>query len=174
MVELGEVDTSPNLKLSLSRHVPLSPRGSSNSSSNNNNNNPFVEPQANSSRGNVNAPVRPNASKGVKVPVYKWALKFSGVFEKDRMTPTEFVLRAMDYMTSRNISEEELYLSAIDLFEGTAYQWFRLLGNLGDNYPRNWTELSARLLSDFEKPDYLEDLEDHIRNRKQRSDENIV
>lgn len=110
----------------------------------------------------------------VKVPVYKWGLKFSGRYEKDRMTPTEFVSRTLDYMSSRNVSEIELYSSAIDLFEGVAYQWFKSLGNLGDEYPRNWTELSGRLLSDFERPDYLHDLEEHIRNRKQKSNESIV
>lgn len=110
----------------------------------------------------------------VKVPVYKWGLKFSGKYEKDKMTPTEFVSRSMDYMLSRNISECELYASAIDLFEGTAYQWFKALGNLGDQYPNNWRELSARLLTDFERPDYLYDLEDHIRNRKQKPNESVV
>lgn len=186
VVELDEQDTPPNLNLSIIRNMNLNDSHSSTASNNNNNNaravrpnnnmsrNPFIEPQAQSSNVQIDRAIHIHRNDRIKVPVYKWGLKFSGVLEKDQMTPTEFVTRTMDYMQSRNITEEELYMSAIDLFEGTAYQWFKSLSNLGREYPRNWTELSGRLLSDFEKPDYLEDLEDHIRNRKQGKDEGVV
>lgn len=106
----------------------------------------------------------------IKVPVWKWQLKFTG--DTGSISASEFVRRAHELSLSRNVDEHELFLSAAELFDGTALKWFRSMSLSGSC--KNWEQLSRRLLSDFEAPDYFEKLYDFIRDRKQLPSERIV
>ncbi|KAK4879247.1 hypothetical protein RN001_007393 [Aquatica leii] len=57
------------------------------------------------------------------VPVYKWGLKFSG--EPKGLSIGAFLERVDELQIARGVSEEELFLSALDLFTGRALNWFR-------------------------------------------------
>ncbi|KAF5281722.1 hypothetical protein FQR65_LT14562 [Abscondita terminalis] len=57
------------------------------------------------------------------VPVYKWGLKFSG--DSKGLSIGAFLERVDELQIARGVSEDELFLSALDLFSGRALNWFR-------------------------------------------------
>lgn len=101
-------------------------------------------------------------------PVYKWNLKFSG--ESSDMSINQFLDLVDEKKSSRRVSPEELFDSAIDLFTGKALTWFR------SNKSRvsNWTELSRLLRRHYQPPDYQSRLLKDILNRTQGSTEGII
>lgn len=124
--------------------------------------------------GNVNHQHLQNNNK-LKVPVYKWRIKFSG----DKILNGKVVPSAPDFLRdvnalsrSRNISLDELFLAASDLFEGTAARWFR--ASVANGLVNNWQQLQAKLIHDFEGVDYWDDLYDSIRARIQQPNESVI
>ncbi|KAH0814758.1 hypothetical protein GEV33_008033 [Tenebrio molitor] len=71
----------------------------------------------------LHAPVCETTSRSHVVPVHKWNLKFSG--EDPRLSLSSFLIRVEELRIARHATEEDLYNSAIDLFEGRALTWYR-------------------------------------------------
>lgn len=102
--------------------------------------------------------------------IWKWNLKFLG--EPDTLTVNEFIRRAQELAKSRGATEEDLFQGASDLLSGSALKWFRV-GKQNGTF-RNWEELEAHLLVDFEGYDYGDCLLDYIKSRLQNPQERIV
>lgn len=90
------------------------------------------------------------------VPVYKWGIKFNGI------TSVNAFLERVDELTiARNVDESQIFMSALDLFEGNALKWFR---NNRKNL-LNWNHLRQELKAEFQPLNYtmkncLQKLED--------------
>lgn len=120
--------------------------------------------------------VKPDASRKVEwvhsptpssVPVIKWNLQFSG--DHSIMTVNAFLERVEELMIARNVTKEQVFRSALDLFSGRALVWYRAnRKNLSD-----WDELTVALREEFQHPDYDELLFDEIRRRTQGPNESI-
>lgn len=101
-------------------------------------------------------------------PVDKWNLKFSG--DTKRLSVHSFLERVSELCVARGVSEQQLFESAIDLFEGKALLWFR------SNRTRfhDWKGLSRLLCSHYQLPDYKPRLLEEIMARTQDPSESIV
>lgn len=101
-------------------------------------------------------------------PVHKWNLKFSG--DLRGMSVVGFLERVTELQIARRVSDDELFASAIDLFEGKALIWYR------SNFERcgSWDELAALLKMHFLPPDYKHRLYQEILQRTQGVNESIV
>lgn len=101
------------------------------------------------------------------VPVNKWDVKFSG--DKKGLSVNAFIQRVQELCGARNVSEDVLFNSAIDLFSGKALCWYRD----ARKYVSSWGELVEQLRVEFQPADYNEKLLDEIRHRTQGADETI-
>lgn len=101
-------------------------------------------------------------------PVYKWNLKFSGDLKK--ISVNHFLERVEELRVARGLSVEELFASAIDLFEGKALIWYRSVANRCTC----WKDLSELLLRHYLPPDYHARLFQEILSRVQGPNEPIV
>jgi hypothetical protein len=107
------------------------------------------------------------ATSNVKsVPVYKWGLKFSGQGDS---SVNAFLQRVDELMTARHVDQNEVFLSALDLFEGNALKWYRN----NRTSVSNWEELKRGLRSEFQPLNYNEKLFREIRRRTQGHDEGV-
>jgi hypothetical protein len=100
--------------------------------------------------------------------VHKWNLKFSG--EDPRLSLSSFLIRVEELRIARHATEEDLYNSAIDLFEGRALTWYRSIRRQASD----WKSLVGLLRKQFQPPDYNDKLFDEIRRRTQGADESIA
>jgi hypothetical protein len=116
----------------------------------------------------LHAPVRETTSRSHVVPVHKWNLKFSG--EDPRLSLSSFLIRVEELRIARHATEEDLYNSAIDLFEGRALTWYRSIRRQASD----WKSLVGLLRKQFQPPDYNDKLFDEIRRRTQGADESIA
>lgn len=98
--------------------------------------------------------------------IYKWNIKFSN--DKKSLGVFEFIQKVEAKAMAYEVTHEQLFQSACELFDGFAAKWF-----LTHTFC-NWNELKEKLISDFVQVDYLENLLDTIRQRKQMHDEEIV
>lgn len=101
-------------------------------------------------------------------PVMKWNLKFNGN-HKD-MTVYHFLERVEELRIARGFSLEQLYESAIDLFEGKALLWYRS----NSHRFHDWTTLSELLVKHYEPPDYKSRLFQDILSRTQDPNETFI
>lgn len=101
-------------------------------------------------------------------PIQKWNLKFSG--SAGELSVVSFLERVEELKTARHIRDEELYKSAVDLFEGKALLWYR--SNAGRCH--NWHELSKLMKTHFLPPDYQTRLYQEILLRTQGVNEPII
>lgn len=101
-------------------------------------------------------------------PVIKWNIKYSG--DSKHLSLHGFLERVDELRIARNITKEQLFRSAVDLFEGSALIWFR--ANKQKFY--NWDELVRELKTTFLPPFYEEHLFEEIRKRTQGQNENIA
>lgn len=100
------------------------------------------------------------------VPVFKWGLQFNCNLNQ---SVGSFLQRVEELRRARGVSEEELFQSAVDLFQGTALIWYRsTLGRI-----KSWRELCKELRTVFQSPDYDIRLQREIMNRFQGQDEPI-
>lgn len=135
---------------------------------------------ANSDRGNVvniahstplhriNNLSRVGVDHGVKsVPVLKWGIHFSG--ESRDLSVNAFLERVEELRVARNVSEAQLFLSALDLFTGKALNWYRSIKRSVDS----WSALKVKLREQFLPYDYEDRLWEEIRRRTQGPDESL-
>lgn len=97
-------------------------------------------------------------------PVCKWGVTFSG-----DTSVKAFIERVCELARARCVSDDQLFRSGIDLFEGPALTWFRANR---DSFC-SWTDLVDRLLKDFLPSDYDEILLDQIKGRFQGKTESV-
>lgn len=93
------------------------------------------------------------------VPVYKWGIQFDG----KNSSVKAFLERVKELSVARNVSETDLFNSAIDLFSDQALIWFRAV----KDKVSNWSELVSQMELAFLPPEYDERLLDEIKLRKQ-------
>uniref|UniRef100_A0A6P7GSF2 Uncharacterized protein LOC114345855 n=1 Tax=Diabrotica virgifera virgifera TaxID=50390 RepID=A0A6P7GSF2_DIAVI len=93
-------------------------------------------------------------------------IKFNG---ESKALPT-FLEKIRDSARSRNISQDVLFRSAFDLFDGNAAIWYRSVRNTVNS----WNELITLLKTAFLPPDYNDNLFDDIKSRKQKKSESIT
>lgn len=105
-------------------------------------------------------------SKGT--PVHLWNIKFNGNFGDTSLN--SFLERIEELRVARNISKQELFNSAVDIFAGPALIWYRSVRSSAEN----WEALVSLLKRDFLPPDYDSELWQEIRNRKQGSKERVA
>lgn len=98
--------------------------------------------------------------------LYKWGIKFTN--ESKSLGVFEFIQKVEAEVKAYEIPHEKLYQSACELFDGFAAKWF-----LSQKFA-NWNDVKEKLISDFVQVDYLENLLDTIRQRKQNHNEPIV
>lgn len=106
--------------------------------------------------------------KPVSEPIRKWNLKFSG--DLKGVSVHNFLERVDELKVARNVNDEQLFASAIDLFEGKALLWYR------SNRSRftTWKALASLLSKHYEPPDYRSRLLNDIMSRTQDTSEGIV
>lgn len=97
---------------------------------------------------------------------HKWNLKFSGAKDKSVLS---FIMDAEEKAAYRGVGQEQLLLGATEFFEGYAKNWFRTVQNRIDS----WAELKIALRVEFLPMDYMENLWEEVRNRKQGPEETM-
>lgn len=120
------------------------------------------------SAGNLNDS-RPTTSFSSKsVPVAKWNLvKFDG--SSSRISLSAFLENVEELRRARNVSFDDLFASANDLFAGKALLWFRSIRTKVSS----WSELVRELRSQFLPPNFNDKLFQEIKQRTQGSDESM-
>ena len=101
-----------------------------------------------------------------KQPLSTWGVKFSG----DPKNVFYFLERISDLSHARGVSEDELFNSAVELFVGDAFIWYRSIRSSVNN----WNSLVTRLKKDFLPPYSDDEVWDSIRQRKQKKNESIT
>lgn len=102
------------------------------------------------------------------VPPCKWNIYFSG--DSRRESLISFLEKVDAFSFARNVSKQELFLSAGDLFKDHAWTWY----NNNRKKLSNWDELVQKLKDDFLPYHYDEDLRREIDNRTQGVNEGIT
>lgn len=107
-----------------------------------------------------------NCSVNKSVPVYKWNLRFSG---ETPASVGNFLERVEELRVSRNVSHSELFVAAVELFEGNALTWFRAMRQqLG-----SWSELVNALKQEYVPVDFEDQLWESLRSRMHREGEGV-
>lgn len=107
-------------------------------------------------------------NKNKSIPVSKWNLtKFDG--ETGRVSLSAFLENVEELRLSRNVSKDQLFESASDLFAGKALIWFRSIRSTISG----WQELVRELKLQFHPPNFNEKLLDEIKSRTQGADESM-
>lgn len=102
-----------------------------------------------------------------QVPVLKWGVCFSG--DGQGLSVNAFLERVEELREARNLSKEDLWSSAIDLFTDSALIWFRAVR--GEIF--SWEDLKKFIRDEFLPLDYEEDLWTEIKARTQGNDERL-
>lgn len=82
----------------------------------------------------------------------------------------DFIERITEVAHARSITEDDLFKSAVELFVGDAFVWYRSIKNI----VLNWHDLLLRLKTDFLSPCVEDETWDQIKSRKQRRDEPVI
>lgn len=101
------------------------------------------------------------------IPVVKWNIKFSGL--SSEMSLNSFLQQVDDLRIARNVTKEQLFISAIDLFRGQALLWYRTKRKEA----KDWDDLVRLLKEDYLPSDYDDKLLEEIRRRTQGPNETI-
>lgn len=109
---------------------------------------------------------QPTASTSKAIPVYKLGIQFDG--EPSKLL--SFIERVEELAEARNVSHNNLFSSASDLFTGKATYWFRQV----KSSLSNWEALVLKLKKDFLNTDFDEDIWTQIKSRKQGKTEPVV
>lgn len=133
------------------------------------------EPEDNSGRESVSTPAQnlnltSARSENYKrsTPVVKWNItKFDGV--SSRISLSAFLENVEELRLSRNVSYDELFAAASDLFTGQALLWYRSIRSR----VRNWSQLVLELRLQFLPEDYNDRLFEEIKQRTQGVDESM-
>lgn len=97
----------------------------------------------------------------------QWKLTYSG--DNKELSLNGFLERVAELMRARNVTKEQVFDSALDLFSGRALVWYRAVRKSLSG----WDELVIALREEFQHPDYDEHLFDEIRRRTQGPNESI-
>lgn len=112
---------------------------------------------------NVAAPIV--TCSGNSIPISEWGVKFNG----DAKHLFSFLERVTELAHARRVSNLDLFNSAVELFVGDAFAWYRCnRTNLN-----NWDELVALLKKDFLHSDAEDQIWEQIKHRKQRKNESV-
>lgn len=105
-----------------------------------------------------------------RVPISEWRLKYDGRDEGRKLSDffKEIKMRAR----AEDVSDKELFRSAIHLFTGRARDWF--LDGYENKEFRNWSQLKRELKREFLPPDLDFQLEIQATNRRQGRGEKFV
>lgn len=68
-------------------------------------------------------------------PVSKWNIKFSGEMKIENFSLSAFLERVEETRIARNVTEQDLFNSAIDLFSGKALIWYRSIRKTVRDWP---------------------------------------
>lgn len=117
---------------------------------------------------NVNFTTTASERHGKSIPVAKWNItKFDGV--SNRISLSAFLENVEELRESRNVSYDELFAAASDLFTGKALLWFRSI----KSRVKNWSQLVLELRLQFLPEDFNDKLFEEIKQRTQGSDESM-
>lgn len=105
-----------------------------------------------------------------KAEIWKWDLKFTG--DPNSMSVSEFINRVDELALARGATLEDLFIGAVDLFDGTALKWYR--AGKQSNFFADWKHIEKQLERDFQDLEYGDTLWDFIRARLQEPRETIV
>lgn len=100
------------------------------------------------------------------VPIYKWDLKFSG---SGGLSFNAFLQKVEELSKSRQVNTQELFLSAHDLFDGDALNYYHLVVK----YANDWDSLINLMREQFIPPHISDQLWKQILNRTQGPDEPV-
>lgn len=95
--------------------------------------------------------------------ISRWKVQFDG-----DSSVTSFIERIEELRLSRNVTEEQLLRSAVELFTKDALLWYRT------HKFHSWGELMSKLRQDFQPYDYELDLWEEIRKRTQGVKERVI
>lgn len=95
------------------------------------------------------------------VPIYKWGISFSG--NKNSLDVVRFLERVNELRIARGVSYQQLFESAVDLFEEPALSWYRSIRH----NVNSWYELELKLKATFISPLHDEKLLEEIKSFKQ-------
>lgn len=119
----------------------------------------------NQSLDHTQASVRVASSKAM--PVYKWNLEFFG--DKRGLSLNVFLERTDELCEARQVTKEELFRSAIDLFKGRALVWYRAIRR----EVHDWSSLGKQMREELQPHDYDEKLLEETKRCTQGEDESI-
>lgn len=97
---------------------------------------------------------------------HKWNVSYTGAKDKSVLS---FVMDVEEKARYRGIGHDKLMLGVTEFFDGYAKNWFRTVQSKIDS----WEELKIALRREFLPMDYMENLWEEVRNRKQGPDELI-
>lgn len=117
-----------------------------------------ITPDLESTRVNRSSRFKP-------VPVSQWNLKFSG--KVNDLSLSAFLERVEEMRISRHVTEEDLFLSANDLFTDDALIWYRGIRRKA----RDWSSLVCLLREQFQPRNYNDHLFKEIKKRTQHPNE---
>lgn len=118
----------------------------------------FIQPVV-----NVPAPVV-NVSRATNLS--EWGVKFNG----DPKSIFTFLERVDELAQARKVTNDDLFRSAVELFVGDAFVWYRSVkGTVSD-----WDSLVSRLKADFLPANFDDELWDQIKGRKLKKSESVV
>lgn len=104
--------------------------------------------------------------EATQLDITKWGVKFSG---EHTGSVNSFLERIEEMRIARGVSKDQLFKSAVELFESRALIWFRA----NRNRVGNWDSLVTELREEFMPPDYDDRLWEEIRRRTQGGDESM-
>lgn len=102
-----------------------------------------------------------------RISVAEWRLKYDG--KDDGRKIAEFLKEVKMRCRSEDVSDHELFRSAIHLFSGRAKEWY--IDGVENRDFRNWSELKRELKREFLPPDIDFQLEIQATNRRQNRGE---
>lgn len=109
-----------------------------------------------------------NLSINNKINISNWGLKFSG--ESDALCLNAFLVRVNELRESRGLTTQQLFRSAVELFEGRALIYFRAI----KDKVSNWDELCDILRDEFLPRDFNDRIWEQIKSRTQGDRESIA
>lgn len=98
-----------------------------------------------------------------RIPVAEWRLKYDGKDEGRKLA--EFLKEVKMRCRSEDISDRELFRSALHLFSGRAKDWY--IDGIDNGDFKNWPELKKELKREFLPPDLDFQLEIQATSRRQ-------
>lgn len=122
-------------------------------------------PNMNIQNATIHTPTNNNVSNK-PVAIYKWNLKFSGSSD---MSFNSFLQRVEELSRSRQVSKSDLFLSAHDLFEGDALNFYHMVVK----YANDWDSLIALMKEQFVPAHVADQLWKQILSRTQGPEESI-